>query len=95
MLAQSTIALPRVRARFGQAEILLLAFTPTLLDPAMPELPPLNLPMAGPARFDRLQVEDYDWLTAGADALRRAAYEISTSASNIRGTSRTISPASC
>lgn len=24
--------------------------------------------------FDRLQVEDYDWLTAGAEALRRAGY---------------------
>src|SRR5690606_7701013 len=28
---------------------------------------------AAPA-FDRLQVEDYDWLTAGNDALRRQAY---------------------
>lgn len=28
---------------------------------------------ASPA-FDRLQVEDYDWLTAGADALRQAGY---------------------
>ncbi|MEL6529416.1 MAG: DUF2460 domain-containing protein, partial [Pseudomonadota bacterium] len=35
-----------------------------------------NLPIgwAFPA-FDRLQLEDYDWLTAGANALRRNAYQ--------------------
>lgn len=50
-------------------------FTPTLLAPDMPELKRANLPLgwAAPA-FDRLQVEDYDWLTAGADALRRPAH---------------------
>ncbi len=55
--------------------MLLLAFTPTILDPATPELYRANLPTgwARPA-FDRLQLEDYDWLTAGADAARRAAY---------------------
>jgi uncharacterized protein (TIGR02217 family) len=63
------------QAAAGPAEVLLLAFTPTILDPAMPELYRANLP-TGWARptFDRLQVEDYDWLTAGKDALRRAAY---------------------
>ncbi len=57
------------------AEVLLLAFLPTVLDPAMPEARRANLPTgwASPA-FDRLQLEDYDWLTAGADAHRRAAY---------------------
>jgi uncharacterized protein (TIGR02217 family) len=57
------------------AEVLLLVFTPTVLDPATPEARRANLPMgwASPA-FDRLQVEDYDWLTAGAEALRRDAY---------------------
>ena len=77
LLAQSTAALAdAVRAQAsGVAEILLLAFTPTILDPAMPELHRANLPQgwASPA-FDRLQLEDYDWLTAGAGALRRAAY---------------------
>lgn len=76
-LAQSTAALTAaVRAAAqGPAEVMLLAFTPTVLDPAMPELYRANLP-AGWARpaFDRLQLEDYDWLTAGADAARRAAY---------------------
>ena len=77
VLAQSTSALTssiRTTAS-GPAEVLLLAFTPTILDPLMPELYRANLPLgwARPA-FDRLQLEDYDWLTSGADALRRAAY---------------------
>ena len=81
LLAASTAALTQaVRdAATGPAEVLLLAFTPTLLDPAMPELKRAALPLgwAWPA-FDRLQLEDYDWLTVGglggADAARRAAY---------------------
>ena len=76
LLAASTAALAdAVRAVDAEAELLLLTFTPTVLDPAMPEARRANLPLgwAAPA-FDRLQVEDYDWLTAGADCLRRAAY---------------------
>jgi hypothetical protein len=77
LLAQSTAALTAAvrAAAIGPSEVLLLAFTPTILDPAMPELYRANLPTgwAAPA-FDRLQLEDYDWLTAGADAARRAAY---------------------
>lgn len=78
LLAQSTLALRdavRAAAAPAPAEVLLLAFLPTVLDPAMPEAQRLNLPVgwAAPA-FDRLQVEDYDWLTAGADGPRRAAY---------------------
>lgn len=79
LLAQSTAALTAaVRAAAqGPSEVLLLAFTPTVLDPATPELYRANLPTgwAAPA-FDRLQLEDYDWLTAGADAARRAAYAL-------------------
>ncbi|MEO7247098.1 MAG: DUF2460 domain-containing protein, partial [Novosphingobium sp.] len=57
------------------AEVLLLTFLPTVLDPATPEAQRANVPVgwASPT-FDRLQIEDYDWLTAGADAHRRAAY---------------------
>ncbi|GAA4641931.1 hypothetical protein GCM10023115_02610 [Pontixanthobacter gangjinensis] len=77
ILAESTADLAQaVRgAANGPAEILLLAFTPTILDPEMPELKRANVPLgwARPA-FDRLQLEDYDWLTSGADAQRRAAY---------------------
>lgn len=65
-----------LKGRFGEeAEFLLLAFTPTILDPALPEMPTLNLPTrwAHP-EFDRFQLEDYDWLTAGAEALRRQGY---------------------
>ncbi|ANU06601.1 DUF2460 domain-containing protein [Paraurantiacibacter namhicola] len=78
LLAASTIALAdAVRAEAGAAgaETMLLAFTPTILAEDMPELRRANLPTgwAWPA-FDRLQLEDYDWLTAGAEALRKAAY---------------------
>ncbi|MFN3991011.1 MAG: DUF2460 domain-containing protein [Erythrobacter sp.] len=77
LLAASTAALTQAvrQAAGGPSEVLLLAFTPTVLDPEMPELYRANLPLgwARPA-FDRLQLEDYDWLTAGKDALRRAAY---------------------
>ncbi|OCC24241.1 hypothetical protein MB02_06405 [Croceicoccus estronivorus] len=77
LLAQSTADLAAAvrAAATGPAEVMLLLFTPTVLDPAMPELHRANMPSgwAWPA-FDRLQLEDYDWLTAGADGLRRAAY---------------------
>lgn len=79
-LAASTAALAsavRAAALPGSAEVLALVFTPTVLDPATPEARRANLPIgwAAPA-FDRLQVEDYDWLTSGADAARRAAYTL-------------------
>ncbi len=76
ILSDSTAALAQaVRdASTGPAEVLLLVFTPTVLDPETPEARRCNMPVgwAAPA-FDRLQLEDYDWLTAGADAARRAA----------------------
>lgn len=78
LLARSTADLTAAvrNAAQGEAQVLLLAFTPTILDPARPELYRANMPIgwAAPA-FDRLQLEDYDWLTSGADAARRAAYE--------------------
>ncbi|HMO68141.1 MAG TPA: DUF2460 domain-containing protein, partial [Novosphingobium sp.] len=78
LLATSTHALRNaVRAAAGSlgSEVLLLPFLPTVLDPTMPHARRANLPTAwaSPA-YDRLQIEDYDWLTEGADALRRAAY---------------------
>lgn len=80
LLAQSTAALvaaARAAVAPEALEALLLVFTPTVLDPATPHALRANLPLgwAAPA-FDRLQVEDYDWLTAGADARRRAAYAL-------------------
>ncbi|WP_271078924.1 DUF2460 domain-containing protein [Aurantiacibacter sp. MUD61] len=58
-----------------QAVTHVLLFTPTLLDPERPAVTAMNIgPELGEAHFDILQVEDYDWLTAGAEALRRSAY---------------------
>ena len=78
LLAGSTAALRdavRAAAAPGAAEVLLLVFLPSVLDPAMPEARRANVPSgwASPA-YDRLQLEDYDWLTSGSDARRRAAY---------------------
>lgn len=76
-LANSTAGLRDavMAASGGLAEVMLLVFTPTVLDPAMPELRRANLP-AGWAwpNYQRLQLEDYDWLTAGADGLRAGGY---------------------
>lgn len=78
LLAESTSNLTAAvrEATTGPAQVLLLAFTPTVLDPARPELYRANLPLgwAKPA-FDRLQLEDYDWLTSGAAGSRRTAYQ--------------------
>ena len=77
LLARSTGELAQaVRDAAGAAaDIRLLAFAPTILDPRWPEAHRANLPSgwAWPA-FDRLQVEDYDWLTANKSNLRRQAY---------------------
>ena len=80
LLAGSTTTLRdavRTAAAPAPCEVLLLTFLPTVLDPKTPEARRANLPIgwASPA-FDRLQVEDYDWLTAGAEAFRRAAYAV-------------------
>ncbi len=77
LLAQSTAGLvSAVRTRAGAiaCEVLLLAFLPTVFDPATPEARRANLPTgwASPA-FDVLQLEDYDWLTGGFEARRTAA----------------------
>jgi uncharacterized protein (TIGR02217 family) len=87
VLAASTAALrDEVRAAAPGAEVLLLAFLPTVLDAAAPELKRATLPVgwASPA-FDRLQLEDYDWVTSGnrgatargiAEATARLGYPI-------------------
>ncbi|MBA4048269.1 MAG: TIGR02217 family protein, partial [Sphingomonas sp.] len=67
LLAASTAALTAaVKARVPGCETLVLAYLPSLLDPAAPEVARMNLPTgwASPA-FDVLQLEDYDWVTAG------------------------------
>lgn len=65
VLAASTAALcAAVRAVDEDAETLLLVFLPTVLEGA--EVKRANVPLgwASPA-FDVLQLEDYDWVTAG------------------------------
>ncbi len=59
----------------SDAQVYLLLFTPTVLDPKWPELRRANMPKgwAFPV-YDRLQLEDYDWLTGGAEARRLKAY---------------------
>lgn len=67
MLAASTAALvAAVREEVPEAESLLLAYLPTILDRKTPEMRRANLPIgwASPA-FDVLQLEDYDWAAEG------------------------------
>jgi uncharacterized protein (TIGR02217 family) len=77
-----------VRAVAADAELLLLAYLPTILDARAPELKRANVPVgwASPA-FDVLQLEDYDWVTAGdsgstrrgiAAAVARLGYPMET-----------------
>jgi hypothetical protein len=65
VLAASTAALcAAVKAEASEAETLLLVYLPTVL--GAPEIVRANVPVgwAAPA-FDVLQLEDYDWVTAG------------------------------
>lgn len=67
LLAASTDALiGAVRVDHPACEALCLVYLPTVLDAAAPELKRANVPTgwATPA-FDVLQLEDYDWVTAG------------------------------
>lgn len=80
LLATSTLALrDAVKAAAPAARVLLLAYLPTVLDPAMPELKRANLPIgwAAPA-FDVLQLEDYDWAAAGNAAASDKAVAATT-----------------
>jgi uncharacterized protein (TIGR02217 family) len=76
LLAASTATIASaVKAADSSATTLLLTYLPTVLDPAAPELKRANLPLgwAKPA-FDVLQLEDYEWVTAGRTGLRGSAY---------------------
>jgi uncharacterized protein (TIGR02217 family) len=76
VLAGSTAVIAdAVKAADASATTLLLAYLPTVLDPAAPELKRANLPVgwAKPA-FDVVQLEDYEWVTSGRVELRQAAY---------------------
>jgi uncharacterized protein (TIGR02217 family) len=76
LLAASTAEIASaVKEASANARTLLLAYLPTVLDPAAPELKRANLPLgwAKPA-FDVLQCEDYEWVTGRRSAARAAAY---------------------
>lgn len=78
VLAASTLALVgAVRADHPGCESLILVYLPTVLDPAAPDLKRANVPpgWASPA-FDVLQLEDYDWVTAGQTTARRKGVEL-------------------
>jgi uncharacterized protein (TIGR02217 family) len=64
-----------VKSTVPEAQLLLLAYLPTVLDPAAPELKRANLPTgwAKPA-FDVLQLEDYDWVIQGRSTRRESAF---------------------
>ena len=74
LLAASTAAIAAAVKQAG-GKTLLLAYLPTVLDPAAPELKRANLPVgwAEPA-FDVLQCEDYEWVTGERSSARAAAY---------------------
>ncbi|MEA3045879.1 MAG: hypothetical protein QOJ53_211 [Sphingomonadales bacterium] len=76
VLAASTAALSAaVRDEAPGAECLLLVYLPTVL--GAPEIRRANAPLgwAAPA-FDRLQLEDYDWVIDGRAAAGRGAAEM-------------------
>lgn len=72
LLATSTAALvaaARHEAGAAGLQSFLLVFLPTVLDPAAPEVRRANVPLAwAKPAFDVLQLEDYDWVTAGRGA---------------------------
>ena len=80
VLGAATLALrDAVRAVASDCAVMLLFFTPQVLDVASPELARANMPMAWayPA-FDVLQLEDYDFVTTGdAGGQRRGRQAVS------------------
>ena len=76
ILAASTATIASAAKALG-ARTTLLAYLPTLLDPAAPELRRANLPLewAKPA-FDVVQIEDYEWVTKDRRRLRETAYSL-------------------
>lgn len=74
LLAASTARVgAMVRQAAPNVELLLLTYLCGSLDPKAPHLERLNLPLgwAKPA-FDVLQLEDYEWVTAGRRSLSRS-----------------------
>lgn len=84
LLAASTARVGQmVREAAPDAELLLLTYLCGSLDPNAPHLARMNLPVgwAKPA-FNVLQLEDYEWVTAGRQTLSRDA--IATASERLR-----------
>ena len=80
LLASATAAVfASARAAAAATVTHLLVYLPGPLDPAAPELRRANLPLgwAWPAA-DVLQLEDYEWVTAGYGERRRGGYAIAS-----------------
>lgn len=80
VLAASTAALcAAVRVDHPACETHLLAYLPTILDAKAPQAKRMNMPIgwASPA-FDVLQLEDYDWVTAGDTAATQAGVALAS-----------------
>ncbi|MCW6536650.1 DUF2460 domain-containing protein [Sphingomonas lycopersici] len=73
LAASTAVLVAAARAVAADCRTYLLAYLPTVLVAAAPEAKRVNLPIgwASPA-FDVLQLEDYDWVTAGDTASSRA-----------------------
>lgn len=87
LLAGSTAALQAaVLGEASDAETLLLLYLPSLLDPAAPEVRRANMPTgwASPV-FDVLQLEDYDWVTAGNGGATRRGIATTTARLRLSG----------
>lgn len=89
-LAASTAALcAAAKAAAPGCVTHLLTYLPTVLDPQAPEAKRANMPVgwASPA-FDVLQLEDYDWVTAGDTASTRKGVALAEARLGPSGTSR-------
>ncbi|MFG1395863.1 non-contractile tail sheath protein [Roseixanthobacter pseudopolyaromaticivorans] len=66
-----------VKATFPETKTAILVFTPQVLNPSANASAIMNLPPAdmwGPTKFDVLQIEDYDWVTAGEFDLMKSTW---------------------
>ena len=97
VLAASTAALSAaVRAEAPDAELLLLVYLPTRADGSRGEARQCARPAGRRPAFDVLQLEDYDWVTAGRAARGGAMPQRRwPGGSATRWKSSIISPASC
>ena len=77
LAASSELIFEAAAAAAPATQTHLLAYLPSLLDPAAPEVRRANLPVGwAKPHADVLQLEDYEWVTGGRRSLREAAYQV-------------------